>query len=212
MTRRERLTLLATILGSTIVFLDSTVVNVALPAIQSDLDTGLAGQQWVVEAYMLTLVAFMLVGGSLGDLYGRRRLFMIGLAGFGITSILCALAPDGRVPDRGPGAAGRRGRAARAGIAGDPRGDLRGRGARQGGRPLDRLERDLDPRRARGRRPAGRARLALDLLGQHPARPRHAVAGPPARCARAPTPRRAPGSTASGSCSRRSASAGRSSR
>jgi EmrB/QacA subfamily drug resistance transporter len=93
MTRRERLTLLATILGSTIVFLDSTVVNVALPAIQSDLDTGLAGQQWVVEAYMLTLVAFMLVGGSLGDLYGRRRLFMIGLTGFAITSILCALAP-----------------------------------------------------------------------------------------------------------------------
>src|SRR5687768_4209385 len=92
-TRRERLTLLATILGSTIVFLDSTVVNVALPAIQSDLDTGLAGQQWVVEAYMLTLVAFMLVGGSLGDLYGRRRLFMIGLGGFGVTSILCALAP-----------------------------------------------------------------------------------------------------------------------
>jgi EmrB/QacA subfamily drug resistance transporter len=93
MTRRERLTLLATILGSTIVFLDSTVVNVALPAIQSDLDTGLAGQQWVVEAYMLTLVSMLLVGGSLGDLYGRRRLFVIGLAGFGVTSVLCAIAP-----------------------------------------------------------------------------------------------------------------------
>ena len=93
MTRRERLTLLATILGSTIVFLDSTVVNVALPAIKEDLDTGLAGQQWVVEAYMLTLVAFLLVGGSLGDLYGRRRLFEIGLAGFAATSALCAIAP-----------------------------------------------------------------------------------------------------------------------
>ncbi|MGH2950896.1 MAG: MFS transporter, partial [Solirubrobacterales bacterium] len=93
MTRQERLTLIATILGSTIVFLDSTVVNVALPAIQEDLDTGLAGQQWVVEAYMLTLVALMLVGGSLGDLYGRRRLFSIGLAGFGVTSVLCAVAP-----------------------------------------------------------------------------------------------------------------------
>ena len=82
MTRKQRLTLLATILGSTIVFLDSTVVNVALPAIQEDLDTGLAGQQWIVEAYMLALVSLLLVGGSLGDLYGRRRLFVIGLAGF----------------------------------------------------------------------------------------------------------------------------------
>jgi EmrB/QacA subfamily drug resistance transporter len=91
--RRELLTLVATILGSTIVFLDSTVVNVALPAIQSDLDTGLAGQQWIVEAYLLTLVALMLVGGSLGDLYGRKRMFIIGLAGFGVTSILCAVAP-----------------------------------------------------------------------------------------------------------------------
>ena len=54
MTRKEKLTLIATILGSTIVFLDSTVVNVALPTIQEDLDTGLAGQQWVVEAYMLS--------------------------------------------------------------------------------------------------------------------------------------------------------------
>ena len=93
MTRQQRLTLVATILGSTVVFLDSTVVNVALPAIQEDLDTGLAGQQWVVEAYMLTLVSLLLVGGSLGDLYGRRRLFSIGLAGFGVTSILCAIAP-----------------------------------------------------------------------------------------------------------------------
>jgi EmrB/QacA subfamily drug resistance transporter len=93
-TRRERLTLIATILGSTVVFLDSTVVNVALPAIQADLDTGLAGQQWVVEAYMLTLVSLLLVGGSLGDLYGRRRLFVIGLVGFGATSILCAIAPS----------------------------------------------------------------------------------------------------------------------
>ena len=93
MTRQERLTLIATILGSTVAFLDSTVVNVALPAIQDDLDTGLAGQQWVVEAYMLALVSLLLVGGSLGDLYGRKRLFEIGLAGFGVTSVLCAIAP-----------------------------------------------------------------------------------------------------------------------
>ena len=93
MSRPQRLTLVATILGSTIVFLDATVVNVALPAIKDDLDTGLAGQQWVVEAYMLTLVSLMLVGGSTGDQFGRRRMFEIGLVGFGITSALCAVAP-----------------------------------------------------------------------------------------------------------------------
>jgi len=87
------LTLVATILGSTVVFLDSTVVNVALPAISGDLDAGLAGQQWVVEAYMLTLVSLLLVGGSLGDQFGRRRMFVFGLIGFGATSMLCAIAP-----------------------------------------------------------------------------------------------------------------------
>jgi EmrB/QacA subfamily drug resistance transporter len=91
--RQQRLTLVATILGSTIVFLDSTVVNVALPAIAEGLDAGLAGQQWVVEAYMLTLVALLLVGGSLGDQFGRRRMFVGGLVAFGATSVLCAVAP-----------------------------------------------------------------------------------------------------------------------
>lgn len=91
--RQQRLTLIATILGSTVVFLDSTVVNVALPAIAEGLDAGLAGQQWVVEAYMLTLVSLLLVGGSLGDQFGRRRMFVFGLVGFGGTSVLCAIAP-----------------------------------------------------------------------------------------------------------------------
>jgi len=62
--------------------MDGTIVNVALPTIQKDLHTGLAGQQWVVEAYMLTLVSLLLVGGSLGDLFGRRRMFIAGLIGF----------------------------------------------------------------------------------------------------------------------------------
>jgi EmrB/QacA subfamily drug resistance transporter len=92
--RQQRLTLVATILGSTVVFLDSTVVNVALPAIADGLNAGLAGQQWVVEAYMLTLVSLLLVGGSLGDQFGRRRVYVIGLAAFGVTSVLCALAPS----------------------------------------------------------------------------------------------------------------------
>jgi len=91
--RQQKLTLVATILGSTVVFLDSTVVTVALPAIADGLDAGLAGQQWVVEAYMLALVSLLLVGGSLGDQLGRRRMFVFGLVAFGATSALCAVAP-----------------------------------------------------------------------------------------------------------------------
>ena len=91
--RTKRLTLIACILGSAVVFVDGTVVNVALPAIRDDLDTGLAAQQWIVEAYLLTLGALLLVGGSLGDLLGRRRMFAAGLVGFGVTSVMCALAP-----------------------------------------------------------------------------------------------------------------------
>ncbi|MGI9558004.1 MAG: MFS transporter [Solirubrobacterales bacterium] len=91
--RRKLLILVTTILGSSIVFLDGTVVNVALPSIRDDLDAGLAGQLWVIEAYLLALVSVLLVGGSLGDIYGRRRMFEIGLVGFGATSILCAIAP-----------------------------------------------------------------------------------------------------------------------
>jgi EmrB/QacA subfamily drug resistance transporter len=90
-------TLVVTILGSTVVFLDATVVNVALPAISDDLDTGLADQQWVVESYLLALVALLLVGGSLGDQFGRKRIFVIGLVGFGITSAVCAVAPNSAV-------------------------------------------------------------------------------------------------------------------
>jgi EmrB/QacA subfamily drug resistance transporter len=92
--RTKRLTLYAAILGSAVVFMDGTIVNVALPAIREDLDSGLAAQQWIVEAYLLTLGALLLVGGSLGDRLGRRRIFMVGLAGFGATSALCAIAPS----------------------------------------------------------------------------------------------------------------------
>jgi EmrB/QacA subfamily drug resistance transporter len=93
----RRTTLIACILGSGIAFLDSTVVNVALPAIREDLGTGLSAQQWVVEAYLLTLGAMLLIGGSLGDTFGRRRVFAFGLAGFGVTSLLCAVAPASEV-------------------------------------------------------------------------------------------------------------------
>jgi EmrB/QacA subfamily drug resistance transporter len=91
--RRRQIALVATILGSGIAFLDSTIVNVALPAIEDDLGGGLAGQQWVVNAYLLTLGSLILIGGSLGDIYGERRIFALGVAGFGVASVLCAFAP-----------------------------------------------------------------------------------------------------------------------
>ncbi len=90
----KKVALIAAILGSGVVFLDGTVVNVALPAIRASLHGGLAEQQWVVEAYMLTLSSLLLVGGSLGDLFGRIRVFSAGLIGFGVCSLLCAIAPS----------------------------------------------------------------------------------------------------------------------
>jgi EmrB/QacA subfamily drug resistance transporter len=92
--RARRLTLIACILGSSVVFVDQTVVNVALPSLRDDLDATLADQQWVVEAYLLLLASLVLVGGALGDLHGRRRIFAIGIAGFGAASLACAAAPS----------------------------------------------------------------------------------------------------------------------
>jgi EmrB/QacA subfamily drug resistance transporter len=88
-----RWVLLATVLGSSLAFLDSTVVNVALPAIGEDLDASFAGLQWAVNAYTLTLAGFLLLGGALGDRVGRRRVFLVGVIWFAIASLLCALAP-----------------------------------------------------------------------------------------------------------------------
>jgi len=90
---RKRLTLVATILGSSIAILDSSVVSVALPSIQRSLGGGLAGQQWVTNAYLLTLGSLILLGGSLGDIFGERRVFVLGVGGFGVCSLLCAVAP-----------------------------------------------------------------------------------------------------------------------
>lgn len=89
-----RWVILATVLGSGIAFLDSTVVNVAIPAIDRDFHPPISSLQWTIEAYLLTLGALLLLGGSLGDLYGCRRIFLIGLAGFTIASALCGLAPS----------------------------------------------------------------------------------------------------------------------
>jgi EmrB/QacA subfamily drug resistance transporter len=84
----------AAVLGSGIAFLDATVVNVALPSIQRDLGGGLTGLQWTVDAYLLTLGSLIVFGGSLGDLYGRRKGFVLGLAAFTAASCLCGAAPN----------------------------------------------------------------------------------------------------------------------
>lgn len=92
--RRQRLVLVVAVLSSFIAFLDGTVVNVALPAIVGELGGGLATQQWIVNAYLLTLGSVILIAGSLSDAYGRRRVLFWGLIGFGVTSVACALAPS----------------------------------------------------------------------------------------------------------------------
>jgi MFS family permease len=92
--RLRRLALVSAILASTIAAIDSSAVNVALPAIRRDLGGGFAAQQWVADAYLLTLSALILLAGSLTDRLGERRMFSAGVAGFGIGSLLCAVSPS----------------------------------------------------------------------------------------------------------------------
>jgi len=91
---RARWVLVATVLGSGLAFIDGTVVNVALPRIGESLDADLSGLQWTVNAYTLALASLILLGGSLGDRFGRRRLFVIGVVWFALASLACGLAPD----------------------------------------------------------------------------------------------------------------------
>src|SRR6516225_6149064 len=92
--RRKWLTLVATIVGSSMALLDGSVVNIALPAIQQALHADAASTQWIVNAYLLLLGALVLVGGSAADLYGRRRIFVLGVVVFIVASIACGLAPN----------------------------------------------------------------------------------------------------------------------
>jgi EmrB/QacA subfamily drug resistance transporter len=91
---KGRWVLAATVLGSSMAMLDGTVVNVALPTIGRSLHTSLAGLQWTVTAYTLTLAGLILLGGALGDRLGRRRIFVVGVIWFALASALCGLAPD----------------------------------------------------------------------------------------------------------------------
>jgi MFS family permease len=88
-----RWVLFTTVLGSSLAMLDGTVVNVALAHIGEDLDAGFAGLQWTVNAYTLGLAALILLGGSLGDRFGRKRIFIVGVVWFAVASALCAFAP-----------------------------------------------------------------------------------------------------------------------
>jgi EmrB/QacA subfamily drug resistance transporter len=92
-----RLALVASILGSGMAFLDATAVNVALPAIESDLHTGFAGLQWILNGYLLALAGLVLPGGSIADRFGRRRIFLVGVVWFALASVLCGIAPSAGV-------------------------------------------------------------------------------------------------------------------
>lgn len=92
--RRCWAVLIATILGSAIVILDGSVVNLALPKIASNLHAGFSALQWISDGYMLSLSALILLGGSLGDILGRKKVYLTGVVGFGVCSLLCALAPN----------------------------------------------------------------------------------------------------------------------
>jgi EmrB/QacA subfamily drug resistance transporter len=94
MSREQKLALFATIVGSGIVILDSTVVNLALPHISHGLHASFADLQWIADGYLLSLSALILLGGSLGDIFGRKKVYLIGLLGFGVASLLCGLSPN----------------------------------------------------------------------------------------------------------------------
>ena len=112
-----RWVLAVAVLGSGMAFLDGTVVNVALPDIGRDLDASTSSLQWILNGYLLTLASLILLGGSLGDRYGRRRVFVLGVGLFTVASLLCAIAPSAEALVAARLAAGGRRRAADARAA-----------------------------------------------------------------------------------------------
>ncbi len=175
--------------------LDATVVNVAVVRIGDDLDASLADLQWVSNGYLVTLASLILLGGSLGDRLGRRRVFVVGVVWFAVASALCGVALT-RGSSSPPRPAGHRRGAAHPRQPGHGRGDDRAPGPRPRHRPLDRPRRDRRRRRAVRRRLARPDReLALGLPAQRPARRRHRRRRPPLRArdpgrAGRPAPRR----------------------
>ena len=190
-------------IGTFMFVLDFFIVNVALPAIQQGLRAGEGAIEWIVAGYAISTAVLLVTGGRLGDQFGRRRVFAIGMTVFVLTSAACALAPDPAVLVDGPDTAGRRRRADGSQHLVDPGRGLQrpGPGAgdqrvRDGDGPGRRL-RAAHRRRPHPRRP-GRDGLAGDLLDQRAARRGRAAGLPRAWCpSRAPTS--APASTWPGS-------------
>ena len=170
-------------LAQFMVILDATIVNVALPSIQADLEMTEANLQWVVNAYALMFGGFLLLGGRAGDLAGRKKVFLIGLVVFTVASFLCGHRDQRHLADRHARAAGSRRRARLAGGAVDHHDDVQGGpGASEGDGRVG-----CDRRRRRRRRPADgrdpdrRALVAVDLLRQRARRDRRVRAVAPAR-------------------------------
>ena len=173
MNARSRWTLAATILGSSLTFIDATVVNVALPALQADLHATITDVQWVIEAYALFLGALILVGGSMGDQFGRKRVFLLGVIFFTAASIVCGIAASPRDADRRPRAAGHWRRVPGPREPRDHQRHVRRRRARPRDRHVVGIQRDHHGDRPGQRRLAGRARqLARGVLSERAARDR----------------------------------------
>ena len=181
-------TFVVTSIALVMVTLDNLVVTTALPVIRTDLNAGVEGLEWTINAYTLTFAVFLLTGAALGDRFGRRRMFVIGLGIFTAASALAALAPTIEVLERRSRAAGHRRRDRRPVDADDPQ---RGCAGGETGARARRVGRHRRPggrarsRRRRCRRPGNL--LALDLLDQRPDRPR-------VDAARMAAPRRDPSS------------------
>ena len=168
----------AATLGSGLTLLDGTVVNVALRTMGTDLDASLSQLQWITNGYFLSLASLILLGGSLGDRLGRRRVFVIGTIWFAARLAAVRGGAERRGADRRPGAPGHRRRAAHAGQPGDDPGCLPRRGPQPRDRRLVGPRRDRRRARPARRRPADRPRVvALDLPHQPAARRADRLAG-----------------------------------
>ena len=191
-TDTDRPLIAVAVLASFVAFLDGSVVNLALPAIGREFGGGLALQQWVVDGYLLTLGALILVAGAVSDQFGRLSVLRMGIVVFGVASLLCAVAPGGWVLVGRPMPAGRRRGVLGAQLARDDQRAVLGGRAVPRDRHVDGVDghgvRDRPAARRRARRRGG---MAVDLRGQHRAAGRHAVPDDQA-ASRASSPRTAP--------------------
>ncbi len=165
--REKVIVLLTMCFALAMVMLDNTVVNVALPAISEKLGAGVSGLQWIVDGYVLALASLLLTGGILGDRYGRKKMFLLGLTVFTLASFGCGVSGSTGALIAFRALAGRGRRAAPAGDAVDHHGHVPAARARQGDRPVGGvLGLGARARTHGGRRDGGAPRVAVDLLPQ----------------------------------------------